>query len=501
MGHYIQVVIFAACVYFFSPATFFMHLRLILSCFFIIQCSHFGYSQTKLTYNPAHFSDTIPDPIRHLIEGEDAVLGAQLEGHTKRVRNNIESLVDQRNQNILWEFDHGNFITDGYIYNYIQSIRNKILLANPSIASSVLIYPHRSTAPNSSYFGEGLIGINLGILAQLDWEDQCAFVLCHELAHFYLEHSNNKIVSLAEKYSDRDFKKQLSKIKRSEYNQYTELKEVFQSLNYSVNQHSRNRELEADSLAVLFYLNTAYNPGAIIQTLALFDSIDNISPPKSIDFVNYFDFESYRIKDEWLEYQRGRWNSLGEKNMPDSIKTHPDCQERINKLVKSYPKLKEATNGSQKNTLNTIQEMALFEIINTYWHKEQYGKAMYLSLLLLESYPEDPYLISTIARSFFEFYSYQKDHRLTDVLDMPSADHSESYDRYLAFINRLRLNDLAAIGYYYSYESAIKNPEEIDLWYALWQMAGIFNEGLSQEEIKNEIKTKFPTEIDFSFFK
>ncbi len=70
----------------------------------------------------------------------------------------------------------------------------EIVKANPLLQKQNFnCYFSRSGVPNAVYIGEGIILFNMGLFKRLDNESQAVFILCHEIAHFYLQHGENSI--------------------------------------------------------------------------------------------------------------------------------------------------------------------------------------------------------------------------------------------------------------------------------------------------------------------
>ena len=85
-------------------------------------------------------------------------------------------------------------VTDKDAHNYLQSLLKKITDVNPELkAKEIRLLFSRDWWPNAFSMGEGTLVVNAGLMIFLDNEAELVFVICHELAHFYLDHSNRAI--------------------------------------------------------------------------------------------------------------------------------------------------------------------------------------------------------------------------------------------------------------------------------------------------------------------
>src|SRR6185503_14334550 len=101
-------------------------------------------------------------------------------------------------------------------------------------------------------------------------------------------------------------------------------------------EHSRENELQADSLGLVLYLNSNYHPYEAVNTILSLDSVDNPAYKGPIDFNKYFGFPGMPF-DTSLLINSG-YVDLGEGNLKDikiddELKTHPDCEIRAIELL------------------------------------------------------------------------------------------------------------------------------------------------------------------------
>ncbi len=114
--------------------------------------------------------------------------------------------IDQKKQKLLYEayserfettnekIAKGHILTSPKIDQYLESILGDIFRANSGLPQNELrVLLARYPWPNASQLGEGTILLNIGLVTHLENESQLAFVLCHEIAHYVLDHVDNSV--------------------------------------------------------------------------------------------------------------------------------------------------------------------------------------------------------------------------------------------------------------------------------------------------------------------
>ncbi len=130
-------------------------------------------------------------------------------------KKDIAELYKSRWENVKEKFDTKEIYTSLSAQQYIDALFREIVKANPLLAvNNVQCYFSRSGIPNASYIGEGIILFNMGLFSRLDNESQAAFILCHEIAHYYLNHSENSIAAYVTKLNSDDIQSKLRSIKK-----------------------------------------------------------------------------------------------------------------------------------------------------------------------------------------------------------------------------------------------------------------------------------------------
>jgi Zn-dependent protease with chaperone function len=413
----------------------------------------------------------------------------------------IIDLYKERLEFLKLKFSFNEIITSDKATAYLGSLVNEILKNNPDLnTQSLRILFSRAPWPNAGSLGEGTILFNIGLFNRLNNESQAVFVLCHELAHYYLNHSNNNIQQYVNTIYSDDFQKQLKKIQKSEYLQGSQLDKLTMGLMFKSRRHNREFEQSADSMALELMKNTSADIREALTGLALLDSVDKDKYDTDLDLQKHFNFIGYPFQNRWLEQEdflviNNEKEEKEKTKIVDSLKTHPDCKVRIGRITENVNKYYKPNTSkfivNEKEFLE-FKETFDFEIIEYCYKAGHLSLCMYYALEMLHFYPDNAYLHAIIGKCFNNFYTYQKNHQLGNFVDLPNPKFENRYNMLLNFIQNLRLQDIAALSYYFLHQDANRFATNEDFLYALIISKENFNK---QEEKKHWLsiyKTNFP---------
>lgn len=346
-------------------------------------------------------------------------------------------------------------VSDSEVDGYLQEIVRHIVSANPLLQNlKPRFYFSRSCVPNAFSCGEGSIFFNFGLFSMLDNESQVAFILCHELAHYYLDHSNKTILEKIELLNSKDLKKELKSISKTGYGQNKRFGELVTSMIFRNSRHSRTQESSADSLGLIFLSNTKFD---CKEALVAFDRMDS----SDVEHVNmeailkkWFSFSEYPFRDSWIKKENAFFGGP-EKRLTDaqkdSMKTHPACPARKKALEPFVLKLN-AQGSKFVVSEQRFKELTLrsrYDIVENLLKDEYLSASLYYGLMLLEENPTDSWLIGTIGECLNQMYAHQKAHTLGKVVSLPNPAGSKEYNILLQMIQKARLEDFAALSYYF----------------------------------------------------
>ena len=93
---------------------------------------------------------------------------------------------------------------------------------------------------------------------KLTHDDELAFIICHELAHYYFEHVDMSYIRSLNKLKSKETKEKIKAIKKSEYGTHSKGTSLFKGFMYDSRKHVRGHEYQADSLGLSFLMNTKW---------------------------------------------------------------------------------------------------------------------------------------------------------------------------------------------------------------------------------------------------
>jgi predicted Zn-dependent protease len=168
-------------------------------------------------------------------------------------------IYGERWKDIQEKFDKQEIYTEAGAQDYLDKLVRVIVKANPELQpSSFHCYFSRSYIPNAAYIGEGIILVNMGLFDRLSDESQAAFILCHEISHYYLGHQEKSIGKYVNTINSPEVQAQLRNIKGAEYHRREQLQSLVKDLAFDSRRHSRDHESQADSMAVEFMRHTYF---------------------------------------------------------------------------------------------------------------------------------------------------------------------------------------------------------------------------------------------------
>ena len=376
---------------------------------------------------------------------------------TKDYREDYKKIYEEQFKEIstLWKSTRP--VTSPEASSYILSVAKKIISANEELKQTdARIIFSRDWWPNAFSTGEGTIAVNAGLMIYLDNEAELAFVLSHELAHYYLQHMPKAIKKYVETINSETLKKELKRLSKEQYRVNQQFEDLTKSLIFDSRRHNRDNEAEADMQAFNFMKKTGYDCNAIKTTLQLLDNIDDSSLFKPLQLEDVFNFNEYSFKTRWVQKESSLFSQLDENDSPlsqreDSLKTHPDCSKRISFLADSLQRIN--TPGKKflvdENVFNKLKKDFLVEIAEQCYNTDNLSRNLYYSLLLLQARQDTPMAVYSVARCLNQLYEDQKNHKLGLKIDVENKKYSADYNLLLRMLGRLHLDEIASLNLYF----------------------------------------------------
>ena len=385
-----------------------------------------------------------------LIKACESAVETQLNKKEIKRNKGFKEFISERQSILKGNIQQKQYLFDGYFYSKCRKILEKITDSDTAYKSQVKdILVGRSWVPNAYCYGNGVLIINLGLISRFKNDDQMAFVIGHELAHQLLDHVDTKIKKQINYYNSKEYKKEIRKIKRSDYNQFSKYENFMLSQALNSRSYSRERERQADSLAVVLMKKAGYQPTAALEALAILDGSDQPIYNDTINFGRQFSSNGYKFNYDWLNKSNGlKVEQKISQELIDSLKTHPDCDIRANRLVGLF-KLDQEKKTDYDSIYSEMQYKALMESIQYSLYTKKYGVALTKSLQLLNHLPDNRYLRSTVGICLGEIYFAQKEHTLREYVPRPDDDYQYNYHLVLLMIENMRLSELKELALSY----------------------------------------------------
>lgn len=347
-----------------------------------------------------------------------------------------------------------NFVFNSVFDAKVKSLIERLRKNNPQVPENLKILIAKDNTPNAYCFADGTFVINMGLFSWLNNDDQLAAVISHELGHQISEHTLAVFLDLIDQ-DERD-KTVVQHIKLTKENQNIKAFDILKSRVYKKGAENRKQEMQADSLGYAIFKNSDFKKTEFINTLKRLEDFDTISPRqlKVETYRKYFSLPKQEFKDRWLkkeDFSLYNYNHFKEKLNKDSIRTHPEITLRIDNLKKIFSELKTETSAEKPSeSYSALRKTARMETLPNFYHSEEYGIGIYVSLQFLQDAEEEEYYKNWLGRCFAKIYEARKNYNLNRYLDrVDPKNQSESYQQFLNFMWNLSLDEIKAIADHY----------------------------------------------------
>lgn len=242
-------------------------------------------------------------------------------------------------------------------------IADTLLKDQPELRSELRFYTVKSPEVNAFATGQGMIFVNVGLMAQVENEAQLAFVISHEIIHYYHSHTMEELVGSNDGRRDSDRE-------REDMDQF-------------MLRHNRSREMEneADSLGIaMFYLRSPYAKNVVD---GVFDVLQYSTLPfDDVPFdTTYFNTSYYQLNGCWLDTVA---TITSRDDYDDSRSTHPNILSRRRRMAQAL----DGYYGGDEFVVTTrdefmaLRDMARMECIRQELISGEYSRAFYNAWLV-----------------------------------------------------------------------------------------------------------------------
>lgn len=299
----------------------------------------------------------------------------------------IETDKDMTDYNVLLRelMMEGKILYGTKLNDYVNTVIDNLLKDDAVLRSKIHAYIVKSPEVNACATKNGLVLVNLGLLAQVSNESELAFVLAHEISHF------------AEKHADRPSGKNDTLKDRD-------------MLKYYVKYQNRSREQEtaADRIALTrFFANSGYSYQAMMSVFDVLQysdlPFDEVPFPKDLVETDFYQFPS--------NYYLANVAPISNRdNMVDTLFTHPNIAKRrmaANAIIAGKSDDGRSAFVQPEALFNEVRELARFECLNYYLTEHQYDQAFYNAYVLRRAHPGNAFLEQAIVASLYGFSKHR----------------------------------------------------------------------------------------------
>ena len=403
--------------------------------------SHLAFSQ----YEPLQSDGNIPKDfttssyIKYQEELENVDRSAR-----RRTRKNQKEFFLESNFGIDDLLKSGYVLFNDPVTNYVNEIAAILLKDEPQLKKELRFYAVRSASVNAFATGQGVVLVNIGLIAQLKNEAQLAFILAHEISHYKEQHALEFF--LTSKEIDRKNKRGF--LRRRDFD-----------TTLAKNQFSKEQESEADELGLDLFLKSKYNLEAVEGA---FDVLQySYLHFKEVPFNKSFFEDDYLIFAP--NYQLDSIKAISqEANYDDTESTHPSLPKR---RIAARSIIGNNSNQGRKDFIiseskfKTLQKRARYELLEYHLRNYEFYDAIYNSYLLQQDFPEDLYLKKVMAKALYGMSKFTNAREFSDF-EYDETEIEGEFGSLVYFLNKLKRYELNALALRYAYLLKYEFPED-----------------------------------------
>lgn len=351
------------------------------------------------------------------------------------------------------KFNDSTYIFNDELSLKIKGVFDEIYRTNPELNDPSFRFLFQTNViPNAAAYGNGLFEINLGLLSFFETEDEIAFVICHELAHYYMLHIQKNVDNYIEKLNSKDLKEEAKTIKKMEYGGGKAGVEFLKKLSFELSSYSRETELEADAKGFEYFSRTKYNHKVACKAIEKLGKLEEIIFEYKIDWHKIFDRNDYVFKEYLIEEEGMSLFDSDEviddyKWDKDSLRSHPNTGLRIQHLAcSSYDESEQVYKIQGLNNLS--RKLSALAAID----KNRLHLAIYLIAINMDvDQKEEQFYVARMSQVLQRIYELKKDHKLGKYVPQESSLSDEIYlNEIIRFINNIDLSELKKLGQKYT---------------------------------------------------
>ncbi len=418
-------------------------MKITLLTFWISLISFCTSAQDWNYYTPLQSKGKIPSDFTEAYANKYKAQSENIESDEARKDRKQKDEFYQRSEYFINEYlVSGDVLFGDTITQYCEKIVDILLKDNPTLRKKLRVYVVKSPIVNASATGNGIIFINLGLIAQVENEAQLAYVLAHEISHFDENHVFDQYVEREKIRNGEDLYRRTSRAEQLQ----------------ALSTYSKSHELEADSKGLgRYYQNSGYSMQAPIFVMDVLQY--SYLPFDEIPFDKaYLESPHLKIPAEYLLEEVA--SITANDDFDDSESTHPNIKKRKLALLDL---ISDGSVGKDylvsKDLFLHCQRVARYENSRLFLTYGNYAEAIYNTFLLKQKYGEDRYQRLTVAKALAGLSVYRNEGELYKTVKSHKKIEGESQQVYF-MLSKFNKKDLNTFAVEHSYRLLRDYPED-----------------------------------------
>lgn len=330
---------------------------------------------------------------------------------------------------------------------YINRVADYLLRDEPQLRSELQFYAVKSTAVNAFTTQQGIIFVNIGLLAKLENEAQLAFVLSHEIQHYRKKHTVDQYLEI----------KKIQKGK-GDYAGLSFDEKLLESSNYS-----KSNETEADLEGLKLFLTSAYSRAAPDEICGILSEAWRPIEEMPYDGSN-IELATFQLPESYF------CDSLTpvelEEDYDDELFSHPNIASRREAIADALEEMGDSETGTPyifgPEAFQEIQKTCRYEMAWLYLESFGYEHALYHTAILQRDDPNSFFLKKVVVRALYGLAKYRNEGNFKEV-HVDSEDIAGEPQNMFCVMEALLPTDLTVMSLAHSWELQSAYPDDPDL--------------------------------------
>ena len=341
----------------------------------------------------------------------------------------------------------GRVLFNDPVSEYLNEILDVLLADDPELRAKVRAYALRSTSVNAFATDNGIILMNLGLIARAESEAQLAFILSHELSHYTEQHVFDSYLK----------NKDLFQGKGNHRSSGTEERLM------ALNLYSKELEIVADSAAFQRMSKTEYDTSGMLEVFEMLRFAHTPFEDKVFD-PNFFSLDGYDVNPSFL-LDKVRTPEPFKGGEKDDLTTHPDPNEReqvVLRWLDSYG----AHGGSpfviSQKKFDHVRDLSRREMVRLYRLANDPVMAVYSAYTLIQASPEDETMKMELAKGLYSIAKNANHGRKRSIVP-DFVDQQGEAQQLVHLIYKMSERELNVLAFRHLQKMSLEIPGNEDL--------------------------------------